>query len=164
MSGNGSPAGGDGANLKSAALDSPSGLSTLGANELADLAALLDEARLPSGDLSEPHRHFHRFDVDGPIGYGGIEGFGADRLLRSIIVLPDRRGAGLGRQLVQALEQAAREQGVRRLHLLTTTAAPFFRALGYVDTERTSAPDAIAASREFSTLCPASAAYLSKAL
>ena len=95
----------------------------------------------------------------------GFRGGGRpDRLLRSIVVLPDRRGHGLGQALVATLEQQARHLRVQRLHLLTTTAAPFFRTLGYADTDRGAAPPAIAASREFAALCPASAAYLVKAL
>jgi hypothetical protein len=36
--------------------------------------------------------------------------------------------------------------------------------MGYVAADRPSAPSTIAGSREFSSLCPASAAYLVKAL
>ena len=132
--------------------------------ELPRLARLLDTASLPSADLAEPDRVFFRFDIDHLVGYGGLEGDGADRLLRSVVVLLDRRGAGVGRAIVAALEQNALELGVQRLHLLTTTAAPFFRAMGYAAADRQAAPSAIAASREFTSLCPASADYLVKAL
>ena len=132
--------------------------------ELAGLACFLDAASLPSADLADPGRLFFRFEADSLIGYGGLEGEGADRLLRSIVVLANRRGHGLGRALVATLERQARDLGVRHLHLLTTTAAPFFRTLGYADADRGAAPPAIAASREFVALCPASAAYLVKAL
>jgi amino-acid N-acetyltransferase len=132
--------------------------------ELAGLAEALDVANLPNADLADPGHLFFRFKADGFIGYGGLQGGGADRLLRSIVVLPDRRGHGLGQALVATLEQQARHLRVQRLHLLTTTAAPFFRTLGYADTDRGAAPPAIAASREFAALCPASAAYLVKAL
>ncbi len=133
--------------------------------ELAGLAEALDVANLPNADLADPGHLFFRFKADGFIGYGGLQGGGgADRQLRSIVVLPDRRGHGLGQALVATLEQQARHLRVQRLHLLTTTAAPFFRTLGYADTDRGAAPPAIAASREFAALCPASAAYLVKAL
>ena len=133
--------------------------------ELAGLVRLLDAARLPSADLAEPDRMFFRFDADDvALGFGGLEGQGSDRLLRSVVVVSGRRGAGIGRAIVEALEQKARELGVQRLHLLTTTATPFFRAMGYVAAERPSAPSTIAGSREFTSLCPASAAYLVKAL
>ncbi|MBW6525718.1 GNAT family N-acetyltransferase [Sphingomonas sp. RHCKR7] len=131
---------------------------------LAGLAQLLDAANLPSADLAGPGRLFFRFEADNLVGYGGVEGEGSDRLLRSIVVLADRRGHGLGRTLVVTLERQARDFGVQRLHLLTTTAAPFFRTLGYADSDRGAAPPAVAASREFTALCPASAVYLVKAL
>ena len=133
-------------------------------SELAGLAQALDTAGLPNSDLAELDRMFFRFDADSLVGYGGLEGQGIDRLLRSIVILGDHRGRGLGRALVATLEQQAGDLGVRRLHLLTTTAAPFFRALGYINADRDAAPPAVAASREFTSLCPASASYLAKAL
>jgi amino-acid N-acetyltransferase len=132
---------------------------------LGELRDALAGAGLPVSDLAEPGRAFFRFDDDaGLVGFGGIEGNGANRLLRSLLVVADRRGAGLGRAMLAGLEAHACELGVVRLHLLTTTAAPFFRANGYVDADRAAAPASIAASREFTALCPASAAYLVKAL
>jgi amino-acid N-acetyltransferase len=120
-------------------------------------------AGLPIDDLGESDRQFFRFDDDiGIIGYGGIEGTGADRLLRSVVIAPARRNAGLGGTLVAALERAALHDGARTLYLLTTTAEPFFRRLGYTSAERGGAPAAIAGSTEFSTLCPASAAFMVK--
>lgn len=139
-------------------------IALLESSELGGLAQVLNTAGLPSSDLAEPDRMFFRFDADSLVGYGGLEGQGTDRLLRSIVILSDHRGHGLGRALVATLEQQARDLGIGRLHLLTTTAAPFFRALGYIDTDRDTAPLAVAASREFTSLCPASASYLAKAI
>ena len=139
-------------------------ITTLEPAELPGLARCLDAAGLPSADLAEPGRLFFRFEADSLVGYGGLEGEGTDRLLRSIVILADRRGHGLGRALVATLERQAHTLGVRHLHLLTMTAAPFFRALGYADADRGAAPPVIAASREFTALCPASAAYLVKVL
>ena len=138
--------------------------TSLGPDEIAGLARFLDAASLPSADLADPGRLFFRIEADSLVGYGGLEGEGPDRLLRSIVILADRRGHGLGRALVAILERQARNLGVERLHLLTKTAAPFFRAIGYADADRGAAPPAVAASREFTALCPASAAYLVKAL
>ena len=133
-------------------------------SELLGLARSLHAANLPSADLADAGRLFFRFEADSLVGFGGLEGEGADRLLRSIVVLADRRGHGLGQALVATLERQARDLGVKNLHLLTTPAAPFFRALGYVDADRGAAPPTVAASREFTALCPASATYLVKAL
>ncbi|GGB37332.1 arsenic resistance N-acetyltransferase ArsN2 [Sphingomonas floccifaciens] len=137
----------------------------LDANDMGELRNALAASDLPVADLAEPGRAFFRFDDGaGLVGYGGLEGEGADRLLRSVVVVADRRGDGLGRAMLTALEARARELGVARLNLLTNTAAPFFAANGYAAADRAAAPASVASSREFTALCPASAAYLVKAL
>lgn len=146
----------------------------LDATDLGAMIAWLTGAGLPGDDVRAPDRVFYRFDAaapgDGagatgvPLGFGGLEGAGADRLLRSVVVAPERRGSGVGAALVAALEEAARGDGAQRLHLLTTTAARFFATHGYRPADRGAAPGAIAASREFTALCPASATYMVKTL
>lgn len=137
----------------------------LGPANLGELRDALAGAGLPIADLAEPDRAFFRFNDDaGLVGFGGLEGNGADRLLRSLVIAADRRGAGLGRVMLAELEAGGRELGVARLHLLTNTAALFFAANGYAAADRARAPAPIAASREFTALCPASAAYLVKVL
>ncbi|WP_206430598.1 arsenic resistance N-acetyltransferase ArsN2 [Sphingomonas sp. ABOLG] len=140
-------------------------VTPLRSGDLDEMATLLAAVKLPITDLGEPGRSFFRFDdAQGLIGYGGLEGEGADRLLRSVVVVTDRKGRGIDRAMIAALEQQARESGVQHLHLLTTTAASFFRSLGFADASRESVPATITASLEFTALCPASAAYLMKAL
>lgn len=132
---------------------------------LDQLAAALAVAGLPISDLAEAGRTFLRFDDDdGLAGFGGIEGDGVDRLLRSLVVVPARRGAGVGRAMLAEIERTASRTGTARLHLLTTTAAGFFAAAGYDVAERGVAPPTIAASREFTSLCPSSAVYFIKTL
>ena len=127
------------------------------------LAEMLFAAALPISDLDQPDRRFYRFDDgSGLVGFGGLEGAGPDRLLRSFIVASARRGQGLGAAMLAGLERAAADEGATCLYLLTTTAAPFFRRCGYVPAERASAPAPVAASAEFRSLCPADAAFLSK--
>lgn len=70
--------------------------TSLGPDELAGLAWFLDAASLPSADLANPGRLFFRFEADSLVGYGGLEGEGADRLLRSIVILADRGGMASG--------------------------------------------------------------------
>ncbi len=132
--------------------------------DLDGLAFFLSGAGLPTADLREPGRVFYRIEADELVGYGGIEGEGPDRLLRSLVVLPDRRRVGLGGVVLRLIEDEAGRMGVERLHLLTTTAARFFRTQGYADATRATAPATIATSAEFTKLCPASAAYLVKHL
>lgn len=127
------------------------------------LRLALEAARLPTDDLLEPDRQFFELaDETSPIGFVGLEGTGADRLLRSLIVLPSRKRQGYGGLLVAHVEALARQHGVERLHLLTTSVADFFRLRGYRAADRATAPASITATAQFAALCPASAAYLVK--
>lgn len=136
------------------------------ANNAHDVLRLaLDAAGLPTADLDQPGRTFFELsDNQGPIGFVGIEGDGPDRMLRSLVVLPSRKRQGHGGLLVAHAEAVARRNGVERLHVLTTTVANFFRARGYRDGDRSTAPFAITGTAQFSSVCPASAAYLVKEL
>lgn len=131
-----------------------------------DVRRLLSAAILPLDDLTPEHlEHFFGCGAqDAPLGVGGVELHGRDALLRSLAVDEKARGRGCGQALVAALEAYARARGVRRIYLLTTTAARFFEGLGYCVVAREGAPEAIRATREFSTLCPASAAFMAKDL
>ncbi len=122
--------------------------------------AALTEAGLPTDDLtSEPFRYFSWEEV----AFGGF-GEGADALIRSIVVMPHARGRGHGIVIAESLAGVARDAGVKRLWLLTTSAAAFFEELGWRVVERAAAPLTIAASRQFAGLCPASAALMVRAL
>jgi len=129
------------------------------------LRSALDAARLPTDDLTEAGRVFLELSDDaGPIGFIGIEGAGADRLLRSLVVLPGRERKGYGSLLVAHAEAIAKRQGTERLHLLTMSAARFFAARGYRSAGRDDAPECVRATAQFSTLCPGNAHYLVKEL
>ena len=129
-------------------------------------AALLESADLPVSDLTDAYME-HFFYV-GPasalIGLVGVEMCGVDALLRSLVVSPEHRSAGLGQTLVAHAESHACEQGARAIYCLTTTAEAFFRRRGYVDADRDRAPAAVRGTREFSAICPVSSAFLVKKL
>ena len=128
------------------------------------LRLALGTAQLPTDDLGGPDQMFFSLsDDEGLIGFIGLEGNGADRLLRSLVVLPTRRGEGYGRMLVEHLEGVT-DGAVERLHLLTNGSAEFFRGLGYVDADRDAAPAFIAATAQFTSLCGPRATYLVKDL
>lgn len=87
------------------------------------------------------------------VGTAGVERYGSAGLLRSVVVAPERRGTGLGRDLVTAAEGRARTEGVRALYLLTETAIDWFPRLGYEVVPRDQAAAAVGASVEFTTAC-----------
>lgn len=138
-------------------------LRALGAERPAGLIAALREAGLPCGDLDEAI-FYQLEDGQGPIAWAGLELYGREALLRSVVVPARQRGAGVGSDLVVRVMQAAAAQGVERLWLLTETAAPFFNRLGFRAAPRDEAPAAVRESPEFASVCPASAACMILAL
>lgn len=97
-------------------------------------------------------------------GCAAFETYGSAGLLRSVCVASGMRGTGVGRALVAAAEEEARTLGISELFLLTESAADWFPRLGYQRTTREAAPAAMAASPEFSSACPVTAAVLHKRL
>lgn len=122
--------------------------------------AALSAANLPTEDLlAEPFQYVCLDDV----AWGGA-GVGRDALMRSVVVNAQARGKGYGVAIVHALAERAKQSGVERLWLLTTDSAQFFERLGWRVAERSAAPPAIAASRQFSDLCPVSSALMVRSL
>jgi N-acetylglutamate synthase-like GNAT family acetyltransferase/DNA-binding transcriptional ArsR family regulator len=131
----------------------------LGTAEYMGLRATLAKNNLPTDDLGgEEQRYFALVDAGGTeFGYGGIEGAGADQLIRSLIIHPPMRGKGAGRALVRSLEAQAKQDGAQRFWLLTQDAERFFARLRFKTVERDTAPKAITRTKQFAKLCPASA-------
>ena len=128
--------------------------------------ALLQEQGLPVSDITGEHlEHFFFVGSDGsPTALVGLELYGTDALLRSLVVAANVRRKGLGATIVDHAEQYAASKGVRSIYLLTTTAEAFFKRLGYERVERSNAPPSIERTREFAGLCPASSAFMLKSL
>jgi len=132
----------------------------------AAVLGLLESAGLPTSDLTDQHMadFFHIGPASAPFGIVGVQLYGPDALLRSLVVSASHRKRGLGQKLVEHAERHAHQRGARTVYLLTTTAEPFFRARGYSPAARDSAPPAIRATPEFSSLCPSSSTFLFKHL
>ncbi|MBC3362004.1 tyrosine protein phosphatase [Pseudomonas sp. SWRI154] len=140
-------------------------MTALNSDALGPLLKALALAGLPVEDLDQPGRRFFSFSQQGvDVAFGGLEGEGSDRLLRSLVVLEGQRRRGTGATVLAVLEAFAKNDGVEWLHLLTDSAAAFFVAQGYQARDRSLAPAAIGATAQFKTLCPACAIYLSKRL
>jgi N-acetylglutamate synthase-like GNAT family acetyltransferase len=139
------------------------------ASDLAIATQWLQAAGLPVADLTPEHMGNFLLAKRGgmPVAMAGLELFTrAARigLLRSLVVDPSCRGAGIGSKLVAALEAAAVERQLRELWLLTIDADAFFAKLGYVATARAAAPGAIQATAEFRSLFPGDAVLMYKPL
>jgi len=131
-----------------------------------EIKQILESCGLPTADLSAEKLVEFLILCDGEAlaGVIGLERYGRVGLLRSLAVQPELRDQGRGGQLIQQIEKRAREQGVKELYLLTTTAEGFFARHGYLRVPRESAPTEIRSTAEFRELCPDSAVLMRKLL
>jgi N-acetylglutamate synthase-like GNAT family acetyltransferase len=136
----------------------------LAAWERDGVGAALVKAGLPADDIGDPYVLLWRFETyeDVPIGFGGLEIYGDDALLRSVVTLPPLRQVGMGAAIVAALEAEAQARRCRAVYLLTTSEADFFTRLGYRPCARDDVPEGLRASRQFAALCPPTATAMVK--
>lgn len=134
------------------------------AEDFAALLSLLQQNNLPTEDITDNTRLFTFYDDGKLAGVVGIELKGEDGLLRSLCVDATQRTAGIGKELVGFIENYAKEQGVKNLYLLTTTAAHFFTNRSYETIDRSVVPAAIRETSEFASVCPSSATVMRKKL
>ena len=136
------------------------------AGDWAAACSLLRSCSLPVEDVAEDQlEHFIGiYDGEELVALGGLEPYEGAGLLRSVCVRPASRGRGLAGAIVDALERRACEEGLEQIFLLTETAAAYFERRGYRRESRDAAPPAIAASSQFTQVCPASAVFMAKSL
>lgn len=142
----------------------PDGLKLRGAREsdAAGVRELLAEVGLPSGDVEAVDGRFIvATDADDVVlGCVALDGRGAELLLRSLAVRESRRGAGLGRLLVDAALLDAWGRRARRVILVTETAADFFAGIGFVPTSRDRVGPSLRDHPQFNGMCPTSATVM----
>jgi amino-acid N-acetyltransferase len=127
----------------------------------ADVSALLRRSALPLDGLdSHLDSTIVARDRDGIIGCAALELYGADAVLRSVAVAPERRGDGVGIALTAAAIALARRHRIKSVYLLTETAAGFFPRFGFDATSREAVPASVRQSVEFASACPESAAVM----
>jgi N-acetylglutamate synthase-like GNAT family acetyltransferase len=126
----------------------------------------LVKAKLPADDVGEARVLVWRFETveRTPVGFGGLEIFGRDALLRSLVTLPPVRQVGMGAAMVAILETEARALKCRTVYLLTASGTDFFARLGYAACTRNDVPQAVRGSRQFAELCPATAVTMVKGI
>jgi len=133
--------------------------------DLAAVSELLATAGLPLAGVAESFSEFVVAEADGrQVAAAGLERHGEVALLRSVVVDPAFRGAGLGASLTDRILARAREQHLTSVYLLTTTAADYFPRLGFQRIERARLPEAINASEELQGACPDTAVVMVREL
>lgn len=131
--------------------------------DLQDIKALLEEHDLPVSDIEQSEITFYVLrEGHGLMACAGIERFGTDALLRSVAVLPELMGKGIGSAFIDFLLSEIPDKGIEGLYLLTETAEAFFSNKGFTKIERKTVPELVVASSEFSELCPSTAVCMYK--
>ena len=125
---------------------------------LPEIVALLQSYRLPSEDCYEHIEHFVGvFFGRNLVAVGGFEHLGKVGLLRSVAVAVDHQGQSLATRIVKRLQQKASNQGITALYLLIESAERYFLAHGYETLNRNQLPVEITDTRQFQSLCAATA-------
>ena len=134
-------------------------------HDLLEALELLRRSQLPTDGVVE---HFGNYvvvrDEGHLIGVAGLEVYGSDALLRSVVVDPHYRGEGAGRSLVDGALALAKRMELRQVYLLTTSARAYFERQGFADCAREQAPPSIKESWEFREGCPSTSALMRRPL
>lgn len=127
--------------------------------------SLLKGLELPFKDLVESSVVLYELkDENSVVAYGGFEYYNNSALLRSVAVSSKFQHKGIGRCLINKIEMAAVESGIKEFYLLTTTAEKFFAKLNYKVISREYVPETVKQSKEFSNICPSTAICMFKKL
>lgn len=129
------------------------------------IEVMLAKAKLPIVGVRRHIAHFRLGKREGKIvALGGLEVYGEQALLRSIVVETAQRNQAYGKELVQDLCQIAQQTGIRDLYLKTVGAKAFFDRLGFEVLAYDQVPASLKQSSQFRGSCPASATVMHRAL
>lgn len=132
-------------------------------DDLDAATGLLSASGLPLAGLERTHLWLS--ETDGKVtGVGGYERYGDLALLRSLAVVPEGRGRGLGGALLQHLFGVLRADGVTAAYGLTMTVPGWLLRLGFEEVGRDALPAAVSNSEQLRGACPASARVFAKRL
>lgn len=135
-------------------------------DEINQLKTLLISSKLPTEDIDNNNisQFYGIFDSNNLIAAIGSEIYHKNALLRSLVVDPKFRGNGLAKALVDFMEDNLKQNNIKSIYLLTTTAESFFLKVGYAIKKRSEAPEEIQSTSQFSDLCPSSSSLMMKSL
>ncbi len=94
---------------------------------------------------------------DRVVACAALELYQDGALLRSVAVHDAHKRSGLGRQIVRAALDLARQRGAASVYLLTTTGEGFFPRFGFRRIARADVPAGVRMSVEFQSACPENA-------
>jgi len=123
-------------------------------SDLKSARRLLLEADLPTQGLEETEIWCARDGSDRVVGIAGLETWGKQGLLRSVVVDTKSRKNGIGKAVVERILKEARTRDLSEIYLLTETAPRFFSKFGFKKVERAGVKGRVLKSVEFREVCP----------
>jgi N-acetylglutamate synthase-like GNAT family acetyltransferase len=103
------------------------------------IRSILEEQKLPTETVGTNRTDFYlAVNNETVVGVAGYEYYGDEALLRSVAVPASLQKNNIGSQLVNWMVRLAKQKGMKRIVLLTETASPFFKKLGFEKIDRSS--------------------------
>lgn len=134
-------------------------------SDLEEVKKLLLENDLPIDDIEESAVQFLVAKEGNTIvAIIGLEQYTTTGLLRSLAVRDSYKNKRIGRNLVEYLFEYCKNNAIRKLYLLTTTAEKYFEKFDFNKVQREITPTVIRKTKEFSDICPATAVVMKKSL
>ena len=123
--------------------------------DMEDVCRLLESVGLITEGVADHIGTFVvAFDGDRMVACGGSEPYQFVALIRSIAVVPEFRGHGVGRRMVREILDRLSSRGLREFYLLTLDAEAWFRKRGFRAIDRDQIHPQLLASAELSGACP----------
>lgn len=133
-------------------------IQTFEPKDIKTVTEFLTTYKLPVSDLMEDNvQLFLAYDEEELVATIGLEKHGNSGLLRSLAVKETYRDRQLADKMIRGFFGVCESQQISDVYLLTTTAEKYFLKKGFLQVDRNSVPGAIRQSREFKSICPASA-------
>lgn len=118
--------------------------------DIPHIEVMLAKAKLPIVGVRRHIAHFRLGKYEQKVvAVGGLELYGEQALLRSIVVDPEHRNKAYGRKIVNDLREMAQLAGIHDLYLKTVTASLFFEDLGFRELSFDQIPTSLKASSQF---------------
>lgn len=135
-------------------------------SDLLNIKRLLKEEGLPFNDIDEHLDNIIIAEEDGGelVGFGALEMYGKVGLFRSLVVEKRKRNKNCGEKILKYIEEYATNNGIKELYLLTEHASKYFKKQKFEEVSRDRVPIEIKSTKQFSSLCPASAVVMRKYL
>ncbi len=133
------------------------------ADEIAVVKNILKEAMLPFEDIDQHTETFLTAKVGSEIvGAVGLEIWNDNGLLRSLVVKDNFRNYGFGNELYARSIDLAKQNNLKQVVLLTTTAEQFFSKKGFTKVTGINIPSFVKETKEYTIYCPSSSAVMMK--